>query len=65
LETGRPLTIAAENEGARFILVSGRPLNEPVAQYGPFVMNTEQEIHRAIDDFRNNRLVTKRANIAS
>ena len=65
LETGRPLVIAAGNQGARFILVAGRPLNEPVAQYGPFVMNTEQEIHQAIDDFRNNRLVTKRANFVS
>lgn len=65
LETGRPLVIAAGNQGARFILVAGRPLNEPVAQYGPFVMNTEQEIHQAIDDFKNNRLVTKRANFVS
>jgi hypothetical protein len=42
---------------ARALLVAGRPLHEPIAQYGPFVMNTEQEIHQAIDDFRNGRLV--------
>jgi redox-sensitive bicupin YhaK (pirin superfamily) len=39
-------------EAARFILVAGRPLNEPIAQYGPFVMNTQQEIHQAVQDFR-------------
>ncbi|WBS05456.1 pirin family protein [Pseudoduganella sp. SL102] len=37
---------------ARFILIAGRPLNEPIAQYGPFVMNTQQEIHQAVQDFR-------------
>ena len=40
-------------EDARLILIAGKPLNEPIVQYGPFVMNTEQQIHQAIDDFRN------------
>lgn len=40
-------------EDARLILVAGKPLNEPIVQYGPFVMNTQEEIHRALDDFRN------------
>ena len=44
------------NEDARLILVAGKPLNEPIVQYGPFVMNTQQEIHQALDDFRNGRL---------
>jgi redox-sensitive bicupin YhaK (pirin superfamily) len=43
----------AATEDARLILIAGKPLNEPIVQYGPFVMNTEQEIHQAIDDFRN------------
>lgn len=43
-------------EDARLILVAGRPLNEPIVQYGPFVMNTQEEIHQALDDFRNGRL---------
>ena len=40
---------------ARFILVAGKPLGEPIVQYGPFVMNTQEEIHQALDDFRNGR----------
>ncbi|MBK9161617.1 MAG: pirin family protein [Nitrosomonadales bacterium] len=45
----------AATETARLILVAGKPLNEPIVQYGPFVMNTEQEIHQAIGDFRAGR----------
>ncbi|MDH2918840.1 MAG: pirin family protein [Sideroxydans sp.] len=43
-------------QDTRLILVAGKPLHEPIAQYGPFVMNTEQEIQDAINDFRNGRL---------
>lgn len=41
---------------ARALLVACRPLNEPIAQYGPFVMNTDQEIYQALNDFRDGRL---------
>jgi redox-sensitive bicupin YhaK (pirin superfamily) len=41
---------------ARAILIAGRPLNEPIVQYGPFVMNTQQEIFQAVEDFRAGRL---------
>ena len=40
-------------EDARLILVAGKPLNEPIVQYGPFVMNKQEEIHQALDDYRN------------
>ena len=39
-------------EDARVILVAGKPLHEPIVQYGPFVMNTQEQIHQALDDFR-------------
>jgi hypothetical protein len=42
--------------GARLLLIAGQPLNEPIAQYGPFVMNTHQEIFEAVNDFRDGRL---------
>lgn len=43
-------------EVAKALLVAGRPLGEPIAQYGPFVMNTEEEIYQAVSDFRDGRL---------
>ena len=49
------VTISA-TEDARLILVAGKPLNEPIVQYGPFVMNTQEEIHQALDDFRSGHL---------
>jgi redox-sensitive bicupin YhaK (pirin superfamily) len=49
------ITVAAE-EDSRMILVAGKPLNEPIVQYGPFVMNKQEEIHQALDDFRHGRL---------
>ena len=47
--------IEANNE-AKVLLIAGRPLGEPIAQYGPFVMNTEQEIYQALKDYREGRL---------
>ncbi len=52
---GASVHLAANEAPLRLILVAGRPLNEPVAKYGPFVMNTPQQIQQAIDDFRGGR----------
>jgi len=41
---------------ARVLLIAGRPLKEPIKQYGPFVMNTQEEILQALEDYRNGRL---------
>ena len=50
------LVVQAGAEGARLILIAGKPLNEPIAQHGPFVMNTNDEIFQAVEDFRAGRL---------
>ena len=42
--------------GVRVLLIAGQPLREPIVQYGPFVMNSEQEIYRALGDYREGRL---------
>ncbi|MHB8798333.1 MAG: pirin family protein [Thermoanaerobaculia bacterium] len=43
-------------EASKALLVAGRPLGEPIAQYGPFVMNTQEEISQAVRDYRDGRL---------
>jgi len=53
---GNGVRVAAAAEDTRMLLIAGRPLKEPIAQYGPFVMNTQQEIRAAIEDFRAGRL---------
>jgi redox-sensitive bicupin YhaK (pirin superfamily) len=50
------VVLTAGPEGARAVLIAGQPLNEPIAQYGPFVMNTNQEIYQAVEDFKAGRL---------
>ena len=65
LGSGDEIAVSAGPQGARFILLSGRPLREPIVQYGPFVMNTEPEIRQAFDDYQHDRLVKKRAQTVS
>lgn len=52
---GERLQLRAGQQGARLILVAGRPLREPVMRYGPFVMNTRQELMQAFVDFQEGR----------
>ena len=61
LRSGDSVEMEAGTEGARFILVAGKPIGEPVVQYGPFVMNTREEIEQAFADYRDGRLVQTRA----
>ena len=56
LSHGDTVAATAGDAGARFILVAGRPLKEPVARYGPFVMNRREEIEQAMRDFTEGRL---------
>jgi redox-sensitive bicupin YhaK (pirin superfamily) len=49
------IVLRSEQAGDVLIL-AGEPIGEPVVQYGPFVMNTEEEIHQAIEDYRNGRM---------
>jgi redox-sensitive bicupin YhaK (pirin superfamily) len=56
LGPGNQLALRSE-EGGRALYLAARPIGEPVARYGPFVMNTDEEIRRAIDDYRSGKLV--------
>jgi hypothetical protein len=57
LGDGDAVAVESLGDTARFILLAGKPIGEPVAQYGPFVMNTREEIEQAIADYRSGALV--------
>lgn len=56
-DTGDEVTVQAGEEGIRFLLISGRPIEEPVAWHGPIVMNTAQEIRQAMQDLNNGTFI--------
>ena len=56
LSDGDTLRVTAGEGGVQFLLLAAKPLREPVVQYGPFVMNTRQEIEQAVADYRDGRL---------
>ena len=54
---GDEVRVAADDSPVRFLLVSGKPLGEPIARYGPFVMNTREELSLALRDLQNDTFV--------
>ena len=54
-QTGGKVRVKASSEEAKILLLSGVPIDEPVVGYGPFVMNTTEEIRQAISDFKSGK----------
>jgi quercetin 2,3-dioxygenase len=59
LDKGDEVEVQASNEGTRFMLFAGAAFREPIVPYGPFVMNTREEIEQALEDLRNGTFVKK------
>lgn len=57
LGDGDQVTVKALDPGVRFLLVSGKPLNEPIARWGPFVMNTKEEIEQTLEEIKNGTFI--------
>jgi redox-sensitive bicupin YhaK (pirin superfamily) len=57
LGDGDHLVVGTEGEAARFLLISGRPLREPVAWYGPIVMNTQEQLRVAFEEYQNGTFI--------
>jgi redox-sensitive bicupin YhaK (pirin superfamily) len=60
-EDGDQIQVTTKDEPVRFLLISGRPLKEPIAWYGPIVMNTEQELRQAFNDLQNGTFIKAKA----
>ena len=56
-DRGDEVTVQAGEEGIRFLLVSGKPIEEPVAWYGPIVMNTQAELQQAVSELRSGTFI--------
>jgi redox-sensitive bicupin YhaK (pirin superfamily) len=54
---GDQVSVRASDLGVRFLLVSGKPLNEPIARWGPFVMNTQEEIEQTLEEIKNGTFI--------
>jgi redox-sensitive bicupin YhaK (pirin superfamily) len=50
------VVVSAGSAPVRALLIAGKPLDEPIVQYGPFVMNSNEQIYQAVEDFRAGRL---------
>jgi redox-sensitive bicupin YhaK (pirin superfamily) len=58
-DSGDEVTVQAGDEGIRFLLVSGKPIEEPVAWYGPIVMNTQAELQQAVAELREGTFIKR------
>ena len=59
-DDGKQIVVSTEDEPVRFLLMSGRPIGEPVAWYGPIVMNTQKELETAFAEYRNGTFIKHR-----
>ena len=59
-DRGDEVTVKAGDQGIRFLLVSGKPIEEPVAWYGPIVMNTREQLRQAYDELQDGTFIKKR-----
>ena len=57
-DSGDEVVVQAGEHGVRFLLVSGKPLREPIAWHGPIVMNTQAEIRQALTDLRDGSFIS-------
>lgn len=60
-DTDAPIAVTTEKDPVRFLLVSGKPINEPVAWYGPIVMNTQEELKAAFEEYQNGTFIKHKA----
>ena len=58
-DRGDEVTVQAGDDGIRFLLVSGKPLEEPVAWYGPIVMNTQEQLRQAFEELESGKFLKK------
>lgn len=54
---GDHVTVTTGGEHVRFLLISGNPIREPVAWYGPIVMNTDEELQKAFEEYQNGTFI--------
>jgi hypothetical protein len=59
-DRGDEIVVQAGDEGIRFLLVSGKPLEEPVAWYGPIVMNTQEQLRQAVSELQSGNFIKHR-----
>ena len=58
-ENGEEISVSTAQQEVRFLLISGKPIGEPVAWYGPIVMNTQEELQTAFEEYRQGRFIKK------